>query len=328
MNFITAEKFISRHNELSFTDIALKLFRYHFEHNSVYSLFCKEQGVRPDQITNLQEIPFLPVSLFRTQKIMPQDVTGQFFFESSGTTGEMASKHYIAYPELYVRAFTEGFRLFYDDPAGYAILALLPSYLERENSSLIYMVSTLISLSGNPHSGFYLNNTDELYKKLILLQTANCKTMLIGVSFALLDFAEKFSMNFPGLSVIETGGMKGRRREITRMELHHRLMTAFGVKHIHSEYGMTELCSQAWSKQNGVFFTPPWMKILIRDTTDPLSFLPHHKTGGINIIDFANTFSCPFIATDDLGKLNSDGSFEVTGRLDHADIRGCNTMIE
>jgi hypothetical protein len=328
MNLRTAEKFISQHNEARFTDIALYLFRYHLEHNAVYSRFCKELGVKPEQITNFMDIPFLPVSLFRSERIMTVDTKDQLVFESSGTSGEMTSKHFIPYPALYEKAFTHGFRLAYGDPSGFAILALLPSYLERKNSSLVYMVSRLISLSDNSHSGFYLNNTDELYQKLLMLKKANCKTILIGVSFALLDFAEKFSVDYPGLSIVETGGMKGRRKEITRIELHSRLKQAFYVKRIHSEYGMTELCSQAWSKQDGVFVAPSWMKVLIRDTVDPLTLLPIHKTGGINIIDFANAFSCPFIATDDLGKINADGSFEVTGRYDHVDIRGCNTMID
>lgn len=328
MKLHAALDFISPMSEPTVNKIACSLFEYHFLHNRVYSDFCKALKIIPEEIQTIKQIPFLPISFFKNHKIIIPDTSPVTVFESSGTSGADTSRHYVAFTDLYEQSFLKGFRYFYGDPGQYAILALLPSYLERKNSSLVFMMDRLIQLSENPHSGFYLNEHEQLFKTLSKLKETGQKTILLGVSFALLDFSEKCRMHFPELIVVETGGMKGRRREMTREELHHTLKDSFGVESIHSEYGMTELLSQAWSNGNGKFQSPPWMKIFIRDSNDPFSFLAAGKTGGINIVDFANTFSCPFIATDDLGRINHDGTFEVTGRFDYSAIRGCNTMIE
>lgn len=328
MDIRTAEKFITFHNDKSFLDIALVLFRYHYEHNSVYSSFCHALNIIPEKIERLTEIPFLPVSFFKTAKVTSFLKEDCLIFESSGTSLHDPSKHYVNFPELYELSIVNGFKHVYGNPSQYTFLALLPSYLERPDSSLIYMVSLLMKLSGNPHNGYFLYNHAELAEKLNYLNESGQKTILFGVSFALTDFASQYKVSFPELVIIETGGMKGRRKEITREELHGLLQNAFGVRTIHSEYGMTELLSQAWSKSNGLFCCPPWMKILIRDMNDPLHYPESGKTGGINVVDFANAFSCPFIATDDLGLLNEDGTFTIKGRFDSAQIRGCNTMLD
>jgi hypothetical protein len=237
------------------------------------------------------------------------------------------SKHLVTDVSWYDESFRRAFDLFYGDIKSYCVLALLPSYLEREGSSLIYMAEDLVKASGNPDSGFYLYNHADLYHQLKKQQQAKKPTLLIGVTFALLDFVEQYQLNFPELIVMETGGMKGRRKEMIREELHDKLCKRFGVRSIHSEYGMTELLSQAYSKGDGIFNCPPWMKIMTRDTNDPMSSLSGSQTGGINIIDLANINSCSFIATQDLGKVYADGSFEVLGRFDNSDIRGCNLLI-
>jgi len=255
--------------------------------------------------------------------IDPVEVT----FTSSGTTGITTSSHFVTDVGWYAESFRSAFRLFYGDIEKYCILALLPSYLEREGSSLIYMADDLIKQSNNPDSGFFLYNHDELYHQLKKQQSGQKPTLLIGVTFALLDFIEHYKLNFPELIVMETGGMKGRRKEMIREELHTTLCNGFGVDAIHSEYGMTELLSQAYSKGNGIFNCPPWMKIIARDTNDPMSLLNDDKAGGINVIDLANINSCSFIATQDLGKVYADNSFEVLGRFDNSDIRGCNLLI-
>lgn len=251
----------------------------------------------------------------------------QIIFTSSGTTGAKTSQHVVTDISLYEKSFLKAFEHFYGPVSHYCILALLPAYLEREGSSLVYMVDSLITKSRHSNSGFYLNNLDDLKKQLMLLQKKGQKTLLIGVSFALLDLAETMRFPLKNTIVMETGGMKGRRREMIRSELHQILKNAFGVEQIHSEYGMTELLSQGYSKGHGIFNCPPWMKVLIRDTEDPLSIQKSGKNGGINIIDLANLNSCPFIATQDLGKVHPNGSFEVLGRFDHSDIRGCNLMV-
>ncbi|MGB7393621.1 MAG: acyl transferase, partial [Pricia sp.] len=248
-------------------------------------------------------------------------------FTSSGTTGSLTSRHYVKDIGVYEKSFRKAFFHFYGSISEYCVLALLPSYLEREGSSLIYMVDDLIQKSGHPESGFYLNDLKGLKNQLVQLEASGTKTLLIGVSFALLDLAETYPLKLQNTIIMETGGMKGRRRELIRDELHHILKSAFGVDRIHSEYGMTELLSQAYSKGNGHFETPPWMKILIRDTEDPLTYQPIGKTGGINVIDLANRNSCAFIATQDLGKMHPNGSFEILGRFDHSDVRGCNLMV-
>lgn len=280
-----------------------------------------------DAVKNIAQIPFLPISFFKTHTIQSNTAQPETIFTSSGTTGIITSRHFVTDIDWYRQSFRKAFELFYSDIKKYAILALLPSYLEREGSSLIYMADDLIKQSENPDSGFYLYNHDELYHKLISQQQAGKPTLLIGVTFALLDFVEQYQINFPELIVMETGGMKGRRKEMIREELHAQLCAGFNVSAIHSEYGMTELLSQAYSKGNGIFNCPQWMQVLIRDTNDPLSLIGQGKTGGINVIDLANINSCSFIATQDLGKQYADGSFEVLGRFDNADIRGCNLLI-
>ena len=283
--------------------------------------------VEPDKVTQLEAIPFLPIEFFKSKKIRSSSAEVQAIFTSSGTTGATTSQHFVSSLDHYEKCFVTAFELYYGPVSDYCLLALLPSYLERQGSSLIYMVDALIKRSDHQTSGFYLNNHDELFQTLQELERIGQKTLLIGVSFALLDFVETFKLNLNNTIIMETGGMKGRRQELIRAELHHYLQKGFGVDHIHSEYGMTELLSQAYSHGEGLFHCPPWMKVFARDTEDPLSLQKYGKTGGLNIIDLANYNSCAFIATQDLGKVYQNGSFEVLGRFDHADVRGCNLMV-
>ncbi|OKS87669.1 long-chain-fatty-acid--protein ligase [Mucilaginibacter polytrichastri] len=310
-----------------FEEAALQVFRFQAENNAIYNQFIKGINIDPALISDIYKIPFLPVEFFKSQEILSSADEPQVIFTSSGTTGMITSRHMVTDVSWYEQSFRRAFDLFYGDIRNYCVLALLPSYLEREGSSLIYMAEDLIKQSENPDSGFYLYNHEDLYQQLQKQQAAGKPTLLIGVTFALLDFAEQYLINFPELIVMETGGMKGRRKEMIREELHETLTNGFGVKHIHSEYGMTELLSQAYSKGSGIFNCPPWMKIITRDTNDPITTLTSGRTGGINIIDLANINSCAFIATQDLGKIYPDGSFEVLGRFDNADIRGCNLLI-
>jgi phenylacetate-coenzyme A ligase PaaK-like adenylate-forming protein len=308
---------------------ALEIFNYQAENNPVYNKFINYLGVEPRSVTHIDGIPFMPVGFFKNHRIITGDSPVKTVFESSGTTRSKKSRHYITDPEIYDDSLINSFRYFYGDPEDYSFAALLPSYIERGNSSLAYMVDRLIRKSNDNRSGFYLNNPDDLMTLPERLMSVNRKGVLIGVSFALLDLAGKYSPDLSEFIVIETGGMKGRQKEMTRQELHSILRKAFNLNYIHSEYGMTELLSQAWSKGEGVFQSPPWMKILIRDTRDPMDIMnTPGLTGAINIIDLANINSCSFIATDDLGKLNEDGSFEVLGRFDNSDIRGCNLLLE
>jgi phenylacetate-coenzyme A ligase PaaK-like adenylate-forming protein len=306
---------------------ALKVFYYQYHGNAVYREFCDHLKVNPKKVSDLGDIPFLPIEFFKSRKVLVGNHKPQTIFTSSGTTGQITSKHCVTDLSLYERSFLKGFELFYGPIKEYCILALLPSYLERQGSSLVYMVDALIKKTENAQSGFYLNNLEDLLHQLTILEASGEKVLLIGVSFALLDLAELINFPLANTIVMETGGMKGRRKEMIRIELHHILKSAFGVEKIHSEYGMTELLSQAYSQGNGIFNCPPWMKVQIRDTEDPLSTQNHGKTGGINVIDLANLHSCSFIATQDLGKVYSDDSFEVLGRFDHADVRGCNLMV-
>ncbi len=310
-----------------FNEIALSLFRYQYRNNKVYSSFVDALGVSEGQVYHPEQIPFLPVSFYKTHKVITGGYSEELVFESSGTTGMETSKHYVVDAGLYQQSFNKGLQLFYGDLSKYVVFALLPSYLERNNSSLVYMAEKILLQSNRQMGGFYLNELDELKKQLQEAQRLGLKIMLIGVTFALLDMAEKFPVTIPDAVIIETGGMKGRRDELTRMELHEHLRKGFGVEKIHSEYGMTELLSQAWSAGDGMFRCPPWMKIMIADTNDPLSLLENGRTGGINIIDLANFHSCSFIATQDLGRVSDDGSFEVLGRFDYSDIRGCSLLV-
>jgi phenylacetate-coenzyme A ligase PaaK-like adenylate-forming protein len=320
-------------NAKNFDSLTLEIFRFQFEHNSVYNTFAKGIGKTPEHVKVVADIPFLPVELFKTHKIYSSEKEPEIIFSSSGTTGQITSKHYVADVSLYEKSFQECFRKFYGNPKDWIILALLPSYLERSGSSLVYMAEQLIVETKNSESGFYLKNYEELYKKLKRLnspkeQAEEKKVLLIGVTYALLDLAENFPQNLSSTTIMETGGMKGKRKEMIREELHSILKNAFHVSEIHSEYGMTELLSQAYSKGSGIFNCPPWMKILIREMNDPFSYAQNGKTGGVNIIDFANLYSCSFISTSDLGKKYDDGSFEILGRFDDSDVRGCNLMVE
>jgi phenylacetate-coenzyme A ligase PaaK-like adenylate-forming protein len=310
-----------------FKQVAFSVFRHQFENNKVYRSFCDLLYIHPSDIHSLEQIPFLPIQFFKNKKIISSLEEVQEVFTSSGTTGSITSKHYVTDIEFYKESYLKGFAHFYGNIEDYAILALLPNYLERNGSSLVYMVADLIKRSKNKKSGFYLNNIDELAKKLIHLDKKGQKILLIGVSFALLDLIEKHKFQLKNTIVMETGGMKGRRKELVRDELHEILQNGFGVDAIHSEYGMTELLSQGYSIGNGIFETPSWMRILTRDTEDALTILPKGKAGGINIIDLANYNSCSFLATQDLGKVHQNGTFEIIGRFDNSDIRGCNLMV-
>jgi hypothetical protein len=330
------EKIFEIESDTQFEEAALAIFHFQAEHNDVYKNYLALLKKKPQRIKSVSQIPFLPIEFFKTREVVTrlrqsqspgaEPVEAQTF-TSSGTTGSEVSKHIVADISIYEKSFRETFELFYGDIRTYCILALLPSYLERKDSSLVYMADDLIKQSKHSDSGFYLHNVFELASTLKKLQGANQKTLLIGVTYALLDFVEQFKFNFSQLIVMETGGMKGRRKEIVREELHTILCDGFGVEKVHSEYGMTELLSQAYSKGDGVFKTPPWMRILIRDINDPFQ-ISDFQRGGINVIDLANIYSCSFIATQDLGKLHVDGSFEVLGRFDDRDIRGCNLMVE
>lgn len=315
--------------QTDFQNIVLEVFKLQSEKNQVYRDFVRYLGIDPADVRRTEDIPFLPADFFRNHRIITGSRSGKLVFESSGTGGAMTSRHYIADPEVYEMSYLRSFRLFYGDPSEYFIAALLPSYTERGNSSLVYMAAGLIKKSAFSQSGFYGKNTDELLKNIRKARAEKRKIILLGVSFALLDLAEKYSPDLSGVIVMETGGMKGRRREMTREELHAVLKKGFNVKNIHSEYGMTELLSQAYSGGDGLFRCPPWMRILIRDPRDPLCIMEETgQSGGINIVDLANIHSCSFIASDDLGKIDESGSFEVLGRFDNSDIRGCNLLME
>lgn len=321
------EKIFNIQNQKDFTEVALAIFKHQFKNNKVYRSFCDLLYKHPSDISEIEEIPFLPIQFFKSRKVLSSLDEIQETFTSSGTTGSSTSKHFVTDINLYKKSYLKGFAHFYGNIEDYVVLALLPNYLEREGSSLVFMVDDLIAKSKNSESGFYLNNADELAKKLINLDEKGQKVLLIGVSFALLDLIEKYQFNLKNTLIMETGGMKGRRKEIIRNELHEFLKKGFGVDEIHSEYGMTELLSQAYSKGNGFFKSPPWMKVLTRDPEDALTILPKNKAGGLNIIDLANYNSCAFIATQDLGKVHQNRTFEIIGRFDNSDIRGCNLMV-
>jgi len=309
-----------------FENTALRIFEYQFENNAVYRSYCQHIKVNKHQIASLSEIPFLPISFFKTHEVKCGNFAPELTFRSSGTTGMQHSAHYIKDQNLYRRSLLESFRHFYGEPSDYVFLALLPNYLEQQNSSLIYMMDTLMRESGAPENGYFLYNHEDLYRLLIQLRDNQKKTILWGVTFALLDFAEHYRLDFPQLIVFETGGMKGRRKEMVKEELYALLQKAFGVSDIHSEYGMCELLSQAYSNGGNLFTTPPWMQLRLRSEKDPLDGSDTVGTGVINIIDLANIYSCAFIATEDLGRRHPQG-IEIVGRLDHAQIRGCNLMV-
>ena len=305
---------------------ALALFYYQYEKNETYRSFCNMLKINIRNITTLTQIPFLPISFFKTHRVKTGDFEPEIEFLSSGTTGDETSRHFVKTLKLYESSFLQSFEYFYGNSHNYCFLALLPNYVEQKKSSLIYMMNRLIVGSKYAESGFYLYNHEELFEKLSTLKEKKIKTILFGVSFALLDFVENFTGSFPDLIVFETGGMKGRRPEMVKSELHQILCNAFNVKHIHSEYGMCELLSQAYSFGQNLFVTPPWMKLLLRDEKDPLHCSMDLNTGAINVVDFANLHSCAFVATDDLGKRAANGMIEILGRLDATQIRGCNLM--
>jgi luxE family acyl-protein synthetase len=313
--------------DADFVQAALQTFGYQYQHNQVYQRFCTLLGRTPDKVRQLTDIPFLPIEFFKSEAVYCGNERPATVFTSSGTTGSQTSHHYVKDLTVYQQSFRQGFADFYGNIEEYTILALLPSYLERTGSSLITMVADLIERSGSADSGFYLNEYDLLAEKLTALDRSGRKVLLIGVSFALLDLVETHRFQLKNTIVMETGGMKGRRKELIREELHAILCEGFGVEYIHSEYGMTELLSQAYSGGSGLYESVRWLKVLIRDTNDALSYQRPLKTGGINLIDLANIHSCSFIATQDLGRLHPDGRFEVLGRFDNADIRGCNLLI-
>ena len=324
---ISAQDIFTISSQKQFEKIALKVFRFQYENNAVYRNFCELLKVKKGNVKSIEQIPFLPIQFFKSHDVLSSSDAIQETFTSSGTTGMNNGKHLITDATLYEQSYQKAFSQFYGNIEDYVVLALLPSYLERQGSSLIYMVKDLIELSNNEESGFYLHNYDELISKLIELDSSGQNVLLIGVTYALLDLIQKQKFQLKNTVIMETGGMKGRRKELIREELHDILCTGFGVSSIHSEYGMTELLSQAYSLGNGIFECPNWMNILIRDTEDALTYVNSGKTGGINVIDLANINSCSFIATQDLGKKYINNSFEVLGRFDNSDIRGCNLMV-
>jgi len=315
-------------SESDFQALAIEIFRFQAEHNLIYKDWLKHLKVDVNKVVSYEQIPFLPIEFFKSKQIISGSLyPNASIFTSSSTTSQIASKHYVNNIEVYINSFTKGFNLFYGDVKKYAILALLPNYLQRQGSSLVYMVNDLIENSHNQHSGFYLDNLLDLKLKIEELKKQNQKVLLIGVTYALLDLCDLNVELNDQFIVMETGGMKGRRKEMIKEELHQVLKRGFNVQHIHSEYGMTELLSQAYSRANGIFDTPPWMRFLIRDIDDPLQLQKNAKTGGINVIDLANVYSCSFIATQDLGKMEENGQLALMGRFDHSDVRGCNLMI-
>jgi phenylacetate-coenzyme A ligase PaaK-like adenylate-forming protein len=317
----------SIHSEKDFETIALNLFKKQIQYNSVYKEFCDYLNIKEQEVRTLKEIPFLPIEFFKTHQVKTKEFTPEVTFLSSGTTGQQQSRHHVKDLKVYEESFIHTFEKAYGSIEDYVILGLLPSYLEREGSSLVYMVDHFINKSKFKESGFYLDEIEQLTETLQKIDDAGHKVLLIGVSFALLDLVENKKFQLKHSIVMETGGMKGRRKEMIRKELHAVLSKGFGVKDIHSEYGMTELLSQAYSKGQSKFECPSHMKIMIRDTEDPFHYLDHGNTGGINVIDLANFNSCPFIATQDLGKQINDTEFEILGRFDQSDIRGCNLLV-
>ena len=314
--------------ELEFNNLALSVFKFQYQNNKVYKAFTDSLNIKVEAIKQYSQIPFLPIEFFKTQDIICNEKKEDFIvFTSSSTTSQTPSKHIVSDISVYESSFIKGFNMSYGKPSDFVILALLPNYLERKGSSLVYMFDKLIKLSGKAESGFFLDDYNKLIQALEMLKQQKQKTLLIGVTYALLDLADKGIKLDDNFIIMETGGMKGRREELLKEELHQLLKQKLGVSTIHSEYGMTELLSQAYSKGEGVFVCPPWMKVLVRDIDDPLSYVKENKTGGLNIIDLANVNSCSFIATQDLGRMKNNNEFELMGRFDNSDVRGCNLMI-
>jgi phenylacetate-coenzyme A ligase PaaK-like adenylate-forming protein len=321
------KKAILEVSDITFNATALAVFKYQYEYNTVYKTFVDLLKINPSSVNTIEKIPFLPISFFKNFEIKTGEWQTKTIFSSSGTTGQITSQHFVRDLELYEKIAEQGFAHFYKEIKNYSVLALLPAYLERKGSSLVYMANHFIELSKQPNSGFYLYNYKELINTIKENQQEGISTLLLGVSFALWDLAEQFPMDLSDIIIMETGGMKGRRKEVTRSELHQIFNTSFQTKNIHSEYGMTELLSQGYSKGNGIFETSPTMKVLTREITDALTLQKVGKVGGINIIDLANLDSCSFLATDDLGRIYENNTFEILGRFDNSDIRGCNLMV-
>jgi phenylacetate-coenzyme A ligase PaaK-like adenylate-forming protein len=315
-------------NDQSFTDIALELFHFQASNNPVYRDFIKNLSIDVQSVKNLEQIPFLPISFFKHTLLKSGTWNPEVIFTSSGTGSNGVSRHAVASMEFYLQHARRCFEYFFGSITEYHVLALLPSYLERQGSSLIAMIDHFIKSSLSTYSSFYLHDTDRLLVDIVKLQGDKQKVILWGVSFALLDLAEYYRLDLSKTMIVETGGMKGRRKEITRAELHNILGQALSVREIFSEYGMTELLSQAYTRGDDRFVCPPWMKVLVRELTDPLEKGIRSQTGGINVIDLANIHSIAFIETEDLGKVYDDGTFEVLGRMDNSDIRGCNLLVE
>lgn len=314
-------------NEQMFNEIALRTFDFQLKNCGVYSEYCHTLK-KTNTPTHYAEIPFLPISFFKTHDVLERNAQSEITFSSSGTTGDIRSRHQVKNIALYESSFTKSFELHYGEPEDFCFVALLPSYIENEGSSLLYMVNQFIKKSTHPYSGYYLSHKGDLMPRLQELNDKKVPTILLGVTYALMDFSEENPLPLKNIIIMETGGMKGKRKELTKEEVHLLLKKSFGVDTIHSEYGMTELLSQAYSKGNNVFSCPPWMKILTRDTQDPFSPVAKNRAGGINVIDLANIHSCSFIETQDLGKVFDNGDFEIIGRFDHSDIRGCNLLTE
>lgn len=315
-------------NPASFEEAALKVFRFQYENNPVYNKWCRLLSIGHENVKKIEDIPFVPISFFKDHAIKSGEFKQEITFTSSGTTGQNPSKHHIKDLDVYEHSFLKSFDLFYGDPQDYHILALLPSYLEREGSSLIYMTDQLIKASRSSLSGFFLHDFEELHKTIREAEKDKSKkTLLLGVTYALLDFAEAYPGYYSNIIVMETGGMKGKRKEMVKEDFYPILKKGFGIRNIASEYGMTELLSQAYSLKNGEYKTPPWMKVLITNLADPFDYLPHQKTGKIQVVDLMNAYSCSFITTDDLGKTLDDHTFKILGRADNTESRGCNLMV-
>jgi len=321
------QKIFSLQGSESFENIALDIFHFQYSKNRIYSQYVDYLGLKPQEINSIESIPFLPIEFFKTHEIILDELKAEIVFLSSSTTGLFPSRHLVADCRLYKQSFLSAFEFFIGNPQDYCFLALLPSYLERQGSSLIYMINELMTVSNHPDNGYYLNQYDEIIAKINKLKQNNQKYILFGVTYALLDFAKYFNSELGQGIVIETGGMKGKRKELIKQEVYDLFKAGFKVNNIYSEYGMTELLSQAYSIDKNIFKTPPWMRVLIRDVYDPLSYAPIGITGGINVIDLANIYSCSFIETKDLGKMNQNGHFEVLGRFDNSDVRGCNLLV-
>lgn len=315
-------------SEQGFLAHALEIFHFQYQNNNTYRSWTDLLKINPDRVETLAQIPFLPIEFFKNFQIVSSPVNQDTVrFTSSATTSQVPSSHYVNRIGLYEESFLRAFRLFYGDAGDYCFLALLPNYLQRGGSSLVYMCNALIARSGHPFSGFFLDNLDELKAKIKELNHSKQKVMLIGVSYALMDLSDSGIRLGPNFTVMETGGMKGRRKELLKPELHAYLKNGLGITQVHSEYGMTELLSQAYSAGDGFFSAPPWMSFLTREIDDPLNIRTDHKTGGLNVIDLANIHSCAFIATKDLGRIHPDGRLELMGRYDNSDVRGCNLMM-